>query len=185
MWSFLDAMNCRKTQFPTAHENCSTKSANHQYQVPTLLLSVYFSSFNKGGKTCERGVEIRSTVKLDVCDTWKGFALLEKRGISYLFENVSPSLKATFDGGTKLGQFMPRNWISFVVKCRRKRQGTEAGFGRQRLVASKRVFFKRKMDLKKKMGKIYLPSLVSPRYHADFIWRPFWYQKSFKVSWTE
>lgn len=111
--------------------------------------------------------------------------LLEKRGISYLFENVSPSLKATFDGGTKLGQFMPRNWISFVVKCRRKRQGTEAGFGRQRLVASKRVFFKRKMDLKKKMGKIYLPSLVSPRYHADFIWRPFWYQKSFKVSWTE
>lgn len=79
--------------------------------------------------------------------------LLEKRGISYLFENVSPSLKATFDGGTKLGQFMPRNWISFVVKCRRKRQGTEAGFGRQRLVASKRVFFKRKMDLKKKWVK--------------------------------
>ena len=85
-------------------------------------------------------------------------------------------------GGTKLGQFMLRNWISFVVKCRRKRQGTEAGFGRQRLVASKRVFFKRKMDLKKHMGKIYLPSLVSPRYHADFIRRRFWYQKSFNVS---
>ena len=103
-----------------------------------------------------------------------------KRGVSYLFENVSPRLKATFNGGTKLGQFMPRNWRSFVVKCRRKRQGTEAGFGRQHLVASNCVVFsKRKMDFEKHMGEIYLNCWIDRNYHA------LWWTDSCLLEWLD